>query len=58
MPLPDVAYSVFELDFFGEKGRLRVVDSERRVELFAARPDADLRGLLGAGSRIVRRAAR
>ena len=44
VPLPDVAYSVFELDFFGEKGRLRVVDSERRVELSAARPDADYAG--------------
>jgi predicted dehydrogenase len=44
VPLPDVSYSVFELDFFCAKGRLRVVDSERRAEFSLARPDADYAG--------------
>jgi predicted dehydrogenase len=39
VPLAGVKYSVFELDLFCERARLRVTDSERRVELFVARMD-------------------
>jgi predicted dehydrogenase len=44
VPLPRLPYSVFELELFFEEGRLRIVDSERRVEAFTARPDGQFAG--------------
>ena len=44
VPLPRVNYSLFELDFFCERGRVRVVDSERRVETSVVRADPDYPG--------------
>lgn len=38
VPVPS-AYSIFELDLFAERGRVRVVDSERRSEAFVAHTD-------------------
>ena len=39
LPSPDSPYSPFELDLLFEKRRVRVLDSESRVEHFAPRPD-------------------
>jgi predicted dehydrogenase len=45
--LSGLDYSVFEIEVFCERARLRVVDSERRVELFAAAPDPAFPGYRG-----------
>ena len=39
LPAPDCGYSPFELDLFFPKNRIRVIDSEGRVERFVSRPD-------------------
>lgn len=44
MPTPGCAYSPFELDLFFEKGRVRILDSERRAEFFQSRPDPTFAG--------------
>lgn len=36
--LRDVRYSFFEMDLIGRKGRVRVIDSGQRVEVFTAAP--------------------
>lgn len=40
VPVPGLEHALFELDFLFARGRLRVVDSERRAEAFAAGADA------------------
>jgi predicted dehydrogenase len=44
VPARGPSYSVFEIDHFFERGRVRIVDGERRVELFEAGADADFPG--------------
>jgi predicted dehydrogenase len=44
MSTPGVSYSPVELDLLFEKRRVRVIDSERRVEIFQSRPDPDYEG--------------
>jgi len=39
LPSPGCQYAPLELDLLFERGRIRIVDSERRVERFISRPD-------------------
>jgi len=44
VPVAGLEYSLFELELFFERARLRVVDGERRVESFESRADAVFAG--------------
>jgi len=44
LPTDGCQYSPFELDLLFEKNRVRVIDSERRVEYFTAQPDPNFSG--------------
>jgi hypothetical protein len=44
LPTDGCAYSPLELDLLFSRGRLRVIDSERRVEQFVSRPDPEFDG--------------
>jgi hypothetical protein len=44
MPTEGARYSPIELDLLFETHRVRVIDSERRVEVFRSRPDPDYEG--------------
>lgn len=44
LPTPACEYAPFELDLLFERGRIRVVDAEQRVEKFVSRPDEDFPG--------------
>ena len=39
MGTPNVSFSPLEIDLFFVRGRIRVIDSERRVEAFISKPD-------------------
>ncbi len=44
VPARGPGYSIFEMDHFFARGRVRIVDGERRVELFEAGDDPDFPG--------------
>jgi len=43
LPSPGCEYAPLELDLLFERGRIRIVDSERRMERFISRPDENFR---------------
>lgn len=44
LPTPGCEYAPIELDLLFERGRIRVIDSEQRVEKFVSRPDENFKG--------------
>lgn len=44
LPAEGVEYAPFELDLLLEKRRIRIIDSERRVECFESKPDPEYPG--------------
>ncbi len=44
LPTSGVDYAPLELDLLFERGRIRIIDSEQRVEKFVSRPDENFEG--------------